>query len=437
MEWWLVLVVTILVLMVLFASGLPVAFGFLTFNIIGAMVWMGGESGLRLLTTSIFSNIATFVYIAVPMFVLMGEVLFQTGLAGMMIDHLGKWVGRIPGSLSVLAILSGTVFAMMSGSAISGVALLGSTLVPEMKRRGYSTQMSIGPILGAGSLAVLIPPSIFAVLLAALARISVGKLLIAGIIPGLVLASLFLLYILIRARLQPNLAPTFAPARVSWGEKGKSLALMLPMGLLIFLVLGLMFLGVAAPSEASALGAVGAVILTLAYRKLNWLAVKKSMIGTLIVTGMVFMILANSETFSQILAFTGATGALVTLATGLSVSGIMVIIIMQLLLLVLGCFIDAVSIMMITVPIFFPVILALGFDPIWFGALMVVNLELGTITPPFGMALFTMKGVSPDVSTGEIWRAGAPFFLLGVALLVLILVVPSIATWLPGLMWRG
>ena len=435
MEWWVLLIIVLGVLMALFLSGLPVAFAFLTFNIIGIVIWMGADS-LHLMAVAILPNIGLFSFVTVPLFILMGELLFRTGLTELIITAIGKWLGKVRGSLSLAGVAAGTLFAMMSGSSISGVAVLGSTLIPEMRAKGYSKEMSIGPILGAGGLAMIIPPSILCVMVAILAQVNVGKLLIAGVIPGLILAGFYVVYILVRAHLQPHLAPSFAPPQVSWNERFKALAVASPLVIIIFLVLGLIFMGITTPSEAAATGAAGTLLLAIAYRKLTWLKLKAAILESALITGMVFMILLSSATFSQLLAYTGTSGALAASATGAVVPPIVMVIIMQLVMILLGMFVDVVSIIMITIPIFFPIIRALGFDPIWFGILMLVNIEMAEFSPPFGLLNFVMKGVVPDASMGDIVKSGIPFFLMGLVLLGVMLVAPSVVTWLPGLMGR-
>jgi len=434
MEWLVTLIIIGGLLLSFLLSGIPVAFAFLSLNIIGFVVWGGGIESVRLLVSSGYDTIAAFPFVAVPLFILMGEALFHSGLAKLMIDNLGKWIGRLPGSLSLIAVASGTLFAMMSGSAVSGVAVFGSTLAPEMRERGYSKPMIYGPILGAGSLATIIPPSILTVILAALSTQSVGKLLIASVVPGFILAGLYTAYILVRAQLQPHLAPAFGPPRVSWGEKVKALVVISPLSILIFLVLGVIFLGVATPSEAAALGATGAFVLAAFYRRLGWASIKKALSATVMVTAMVFMIVMSATSFSQLLAYTGVARELGDLATGLPVAPIFIVIIMQVILIFMGMFIDDISMMMITIPIFFPVIRALGFDPMWFGILMLVNLEMAIISPPFGLLLFTLQGVVPDTSLGDIYRAAIPIFFLILTLLIIVLIFPSVVTWLPELM---
>ena len=434
MEWWVILIIIFGLLVAFLSSGFPVAFAFLAVNLLSAFIWMGGLGVLHLVPATVVANIGTFSFVAVPMFIFMGAILFHTGLARIIIDALGKWIGRLPGSLSLVAVGAGTLFGMVSGSAISGVAVLGSTLVPEMRERGYSKEMSLGPILGSGGLAMIIPPSIMAVIVAFLVQVPTGHVLIGGVIPGLILAGLYATYILVRGRLQPHLAPAFAPPRVTWGDRFKALALISPMSILIFLVLGVIFLGVATPSEAAATGAFGAFLLAIAYRRLSWQAIRKAISETVVITTMVFMILMSSTVFGQILAYTGSTSALAALASDLPVAPILVVFGMQIILIILGMFMDDLSILMITIPIYVPVIRALGLDPVWFSVVLLVNAELATISPPFGLLLVTMKGIVPDASTGDIYRAAIPFFLLGLIGLSIMVIFPPVVTWLPELM---
>ncbi|MBI4284642.1 MAG: TRAP transporter large permease subunit [Chloroflexi bacterium] len=436
-EWWVSLLVIGGILISFFLSGLPVAFAFLTFNIIGFVVFMGGVQNLSLLVPSAFASVTSFAWVPAPLFIFMGEIIFQSGLAKMMVDSVAKWIGRIHGSLSLVGIAAGTIFAMMSGSSLSGVAVFGSTLVPEMKRRGYQKPMIYAPILAAGGLATLIPPSVLTVILAALAQQSLGKLLVASFIPGFMLAALYATYILVRGKLQPHLAPDFAPPRVTWRDRMKAVVLILPLGIIIFLVLGVIFVGVATPTEAAALGAVGTVVLAAAYRRLTWQGIKKALMETAKVNVMVFTIIMSATAFSQVLAFTGATRELAKLAVSLPIAPILIVAATQVVMIVAGMFMDTLSMMMIFIPIFFPAIHTLGLDPIWYGILMLVNLEMAGVSPPFGLLLFTLKGVVPDATMGDIYRAGIPVCLLIGTLLALLLFFPSLVTILPQLMKGG
>jgi tripartite ATP-independent transporter DctM subunit len=314
--------------------------------------------------------------------------------------------------------------------------MLGSVLVPEMEKRGYKKAMSIGPILGSGGLAHMIPPSALAVLLGAIGIISIGKILVAIIIPGLLLATLFAAYILIRCKLQPSLAPSYAVSPPPLSEKLIAFVrYVLPLGFIVFLVVGVIFIGIATPSEAAATGAIGTFILAAFYRKLNWEVVKKSVASTARITIMIFMIIAGAAAFSQNLAYTGASRGLIEVAIGLPLAPIIIIIAMQVIVLMLGAFMECASILMITLPLFVPVVHTLGFDPVWFAVLMLVNLEMAIISPPVGLALFTMKGVAPpDTTMGDIYKAALPFLLLDAIAMALIIAFPVVALWLPGIM---
>ena len=304
-----------------------------------------------------------------------------------------------------------------------------------MARRGYSRVMSIGPILGVGGLAMLIPPSALAVLLGTLARIDVGQLLIAGIVPGLILAGLYALLILVLVRLAPHLAPAYDVAPVLLLTKARLLLTdILPMGLVVFLVIGLILLGWATPSEAAAFGAIGVLILAAAFRCLTWPALVRSIAGALKVTVMAFMIVLGSATFSQILAFSGASGGMLAWATGFDVPPLAMLLVMFGVLLVLGMFMDQLSMMMITVPIFFPLAQTFGFGLIWFGVIVLLALEISFTTPPFGLLLFVMRGVAPPGTTmANIYTSAIPFVACALLLVGLLIWEPRLALFLGAL----
>ncbi|MFC1902583.1 TRAP transporter large permease subunit [Chloroflexota bacterium] len=436
MEWWLVLLIIFSFLIVVMLSGLPIAFCFMLLNIIGVYIFWGGEVGLSQLILSVFTSLGRFTLMPVPMFVLLGEVMFHSGMGLNMIDVLDKWLGRLPGRLGLLAVASATMFSTMSGSTMATTAMLGTLLTPEMEKRGYKKPMSIGPIMGSGGLAMLIPPSGLAVLLAAVAEISIGRLLIAGIIPGLVIAFFYASYVIFRCWLQPSIAPSYEVPSTSLAEKLiATVKYVLPLGSIVFVVLGFIFLGIATPTQAAALGAVSCLVLATFYGKLNWDLVKKSVTGTVQVTAMTFMIIGGAVAFSQVLGFSGATKGLLGFVVGLPLAPIILFIAMQAILLILGMFMSAVAIMMISIPIYMPIIYALGFDPIWFGLIMLINMEMAMTTPPFGMLLFVMRGVAPKGTTMvDIYLAGIPFLLCDLSTMLLIIAFPIVALWLPGMM---
>jgi tripartite ATP-independent transporter DctM subunit len=434
MEWWLLLILIVGIFLILLAAGIPVFLAFTIVDVLGIYFLWGGANGLVQFIHSIFSSIS-FVLLPVPLFVLMGELLFHSGTFINALETLDKWMGRIPGRLCMLSIGGATLFSTLSGSSMGTAAMLGSMLLPEMQKRGYHKSIAIGSCM-SGALAMIIPPSALAVILGSLMEISIGKLLISGIIPGFVIAAMYIAYIAIRCTLQPSLAPDYVPEKVSWSEKTMAfLKYVLPFGIIIFVVTGLIFAGLATPTESAAMGVLATVAVVAFYRKFSVNLVRKSVDSTLRITVMMFMILTGSTAFSQILAFTGASRGLVELVVSFPMPQIMIVLVMQALMIVLGTFMESVSIMMITFPIFMPIVRALGFNPIWFGLLTLINMEIGMKTPPFGLVLFVMKGVVPEGTTMmDIYRSVVPFVLLDICAMLIILIFPSIATVLPSLM---
>jgi tripartite ATP-independent transporter DctM subunit len=431
MEWWGYLAVILALLTIFFLSGLPIAFCFALFNLIGVLLWMGGPENFSLLTVSAFASIVSFPLIAVPLFILMGELLFQSGVVAIVLDCVGKWLVGLRGNLALVAVTAGTLFGTMSGSAVSGVAVLGSTLAPEMRKRGYSKELSLGPILGSGCLAMIIPPSVLAVLLGSLAQIPVGDLLISGVFPGVLLALCYAVYIILRVQTNRSLAPAVDETRYAWGEKLRALGIMSPILIVTLLIWGVLLFGVATPSEAAAIGVFGALLVMAIYRRLTWGAIRKSLFDTVKITGMIFLIIVGAAAFTQILAFTGTTSKIVSFASQSGFSPTAVLIGMMLTMILLGSFLDELALLMISIPIYMPVATALQFDPVWFGLLMLLTLEIATISPPYGLALFVLKGVVPDASMRDVWKASIAYMTISTLVLALIMVVPEIATWLP------
>jgi tripartite ATP-independent transporter DctM subunit len=435
-ETWQVLSLLIGGLLVFLAMGFPIAFSFFLINIIGAYVVMGGVNGINLAVQQVFSSLVSFSIAPVPLFVFMGEVLLHSGLAKNTLNALDKWIGRLPGRLSLSVITGGCLFSTLSGSTIANTAMLGEIMVPEMRARGYRAPMVLGPIIGVGGLAMLIPPSSLAVIYASLAQISVGKVLMAGALPGLLLAIFYSAYVVARCRLKPEIAPVYDIGHINLSDKvSDSVKHLLPLCLIFVLVLGVIFLGVATPTEAAAIGVTGATILTIAYGRFSISVLKKSLTGTLQITVMVFMIIAASKTYSAILAYSGATTQLVGFVADIQMNRYIVLIGMVLIILLLGTFMEQVSMMMITIPIYMPVIMALGFDPIWFAILMLLNLEMAMSTPPFGILLFVMKGVAPEgTRMMDIVTAALPFLICDLIAMIILILFPKIVTLLPSMM---
>jgi tripartite ATP-independent transporter DctM subunit len=439
MEWWGYLSVMGMGLVILLAMGMPVAFAFLLVNILCVIFFMGGLGSLGFLILSMYDSLATFVYAPIPLFILMGEIMFRSRMAYRAMDVIENILGKMPGRLSIISVISGTLFASLTGSAMANVAMLGSTLTPEMQARGYKSSMSIGPILGSSGLAIMIPPSSLGVILGSLAFIPIADILIGGIVPGLLMALGFLIYIVIRCILNPSLAPIYEKPPVSLSKKIEgTVKYILPLGLIIFSVIGLILLGIATPSESAAMGALTTAVLAGAYGSLNKEVIYRSIMGTCRISIMVLIIIAGAQAFSQLLSFTGAARGLVSAVLSQQMPPLLVVVAMMAVLLILGCFMEQVCMMMVTIPLFMPMVQALGFNPLWFGILMLITLDVAGITPPFGLNLFVMKGVAPEgTSMADIYRAGFPFIAIIIAVLVLLLLVPTIALWLPGLMVRG
>jgi len=401
MEWWAVILILFSGMVILLLTGLPVAFSFMIVNMVAAYFFLGGIPGLFATATGIFSSITTFTLLPVPFFIFMGELIFHSGLGIQAINVIDKWLGRIPGRLSLMAVITGIIFAALSGSTIANAALLGTVLFPEI-----------------------------------LAKMDVGRLLIAGIIPGVLLGLLYIAYVMLACLINPSLAPAYDISYTPFWEKVKSTVIyFLPLGFIVFMVIGVIFLGVATPTEAAATGTLGTFILACAYRKLSWQVMRNSVYGTIRIAVMIFMIIIVSNTYSEILAFTGAAPGLVHFTIGQSIHPLVIVISMMVAIVIMGCFMETVSIMMITIPIFMPIVSALGYDPIWFGIIMLVSLEVGMSTPPFGMLCFVMKGVSPpEITMADIWKAVVPFVSADILAIALLLMFPGLSLYLPSLM---
>lgn len=435
MAWYGILLVLLGTLVLFMALGMPVVFAFFATNLIGAFVFMGGEAGVLQLVRNAVDSVQSFALLPIPLFILMGEIMFYTGVAARAIDAVDRLIARVPGRLSLVAIVGGTIFAALSGSSIANTAMLGSTLLPEMFRRGYKPSIAIGPIVAVGGIAILIPPSALAVLLGSVAQIPIGALLIASIVPALIMSALFFAYVILRCSLDPSLAPAYDVQALSWRERLMPFVkYVLPLSAIFVVVVGSIIGGVATPTESAALGAAAALIAAAAYRRLTWANFVVSVRQTLRFTVMTLFIICGSITFSQLMAFTQASNGLSAAVLGAGLPPLGLLVGMILILLFLGCFMDQVSMMMITMPLFMPMVQQAGLEPVWFGVLMLMCLEIGLATPPFGLLLFVAKGASPESSMGEIVRSVAPFIVLALAVVALVVVFPALTLWLPRLM---
>ncbi len=436
MEWYWALAILIGMVMFFMAMGVPVALTFITANVIGVLIFMGDVAGWTQIVDNSTDLITRFTLGPVPMFIMMGALFFHTGLAIRVFDGLDVLFGRLPGRLCYLTVAGGTMFSTLTGSSMANTAMLGSLMVPEMQRRGYNQRMSMGPILGTGGLAMIIPPSALGVLLASVANIDVGRLLVAGFLPGLVLAGLYAALIYLQLRIRPDSAPAYAVELPSMMGRVKLVCTnILPMSLVVFMVIGFIILGWATPTEAAAFGVLGVVILAIIFRVMTFTALRNAVEATVKVAAMVFFIIMSSTVFSQLLAFSGGSAGLLEWATGFEISKYWVLLLMFFILIALGMFMDAVSMMLITVPIFFPLAQQLGFDLIWFGLFVLMTFEMAGTTPPFGLLLYVMLGVAPKGTTlFQVASAAFPFLICDAILIVILIFWPGLALWLPSLM---
>lgn len=418
--------------------GMPVALTFITVNIVGAFLYMGGEVGLAQLARSSVGSVTAFSLTPIPLFVLMGEILFHTGLALKVIEGIERLIRRLPGRLAIVAVVAGTVFSAISGSTIATTAMLGSLMLPVMLSKGYHPTLATGPIMAIGAVDMLIPPSALTVLLGSLSGISISKLLIGGVLPGVILSVAFVLWIVLRVRMTPSLAPAAEdqPEHTGWERWKLFFGYVLPTLSIFGVVVGALAAGWATPTECAALGAFATLVLAMLYRALTFDALLKALKGTAGISGMILFIILGATTFAQILSFSGASNGLVQMITGQGWSTGMIVAGMMLVLIFLGIFVDQVSMMMITLPIFMPIVQNLGIDPVWFGVMFLICMQLGLLLPPHGLLLMTMRGVAPPaVTMGHIFRAVVPYVAMSLLLLAAVFWIPAIATALPR--WTG
>jgi C4-dicarboxylate transporter DctM subunit len=428
----LALVIVLVVLTILMALGTPIFISLGVSGLIGFYLIMGVR-GLFQLPSSIFTQLNSFILVAIPLFILMGELIFATGIGHDIFDSFSKWLNKIPGGLAVASIYSSALFGAMCGVSIAGVAAIGSMAIPEMLDRRYDKSLAAGAIAASGALAVLIPPSISFILYGSLSGVSVGKLFTGGIVPGLVLATMMAAYVLIKVRMNPELAP-IEFSHVSWRERIVSLLRLWPVILLILFVLGTIYTGVSTPTESAAIGVAGALLIGIFSKRLDWKGFKSALWKSTRISGSLLIILASAYTLSQFLDVIRVPDKVAMWATSLHVPGLWIILIFMVLLLILGCFIDGASLIIVTTPILLPTVIDLGFSPLWFGILVVLNVEIAVITPPVGLNLYTLKSITDRIDLSEILKGTFPYVFIDFASLILFMLVPKLALWLPSTM---
>ncbi|TNE36142.1 MAG: TRAP transporter large permease [Alphaproteobacteria bacterium] len=428
-----VVAVSIAALLILLAVGCPVAFslaisGSLGLYLVGGMTLLNG-----ILLTAPASAIGSYEFLTIPMFLLMAEFMIASGVSGSLFNCIARWTGRIPGGLGIATALTGAAFGAISGSSTAAAATLSTTSIPAMVREGYEPSFASGIVSISGTLAMLIPPSVAIIFYGLLSGSSVAALLIAGIIPGLLVTGVVITTIWILLFFNPALARNRQV--YSWAEKFKALKVSGPFLGLFMLVTGLIYLGVATPVEASALGALGAMVFTFLNGSLSWKNMRAALVNTIVTSAMIGLIVICAQIFGYFVTVTQITQSLVGFVNGHDLSPYLVIFFLAVLYLILGCFLDQISILILTIPIALPVVLQLGFDPIWFGIIVILLAEVGMVTPPVGLNVFIVAkktGLPVEKVFAGVW----PHVFAHLVLITVLILVPSIILWLPNTMGK-
>lgn len=429
--------ITILLFASLFALliiGVPVSFSLLIVGLVFA-IFLWGPSHLYVIASSMFGSMTSHIFMAIPLFILMGYILAYTGIADELFTALYYWTDRLRGGLAMGTVSAGAVLAAMCGTSEAGTLTVGVIALPAMLKKRYDKHIAIGSIAAGGLLGILIPPSVIAIVYAGLSGVSLGKLYFASFLPGFLLAFLYIVYIGVRAYLQPGLCPAIPEAeRPSWPEKFKALrAIILPLLIIVF-VLGGIYSGATTPTEAAGVGAVSALIVAIIKRRLNWQNLREALLATFKLLGMIAWIIMCVTLFTNVYNALGAPEIINQVVSTFPAGGFVVIILMQLSIFLLGMVMDDFALMFLTTPIFVPIVTTLGFDPIWFGVLVMVNMQCAWLTPPYGFNLFYMRAITPpEIGTIDIYRAVIPFIGLQLVCLLVVMFFPPIATWLPSL----
>ena len=427
-----VLVIMFAGILVLIMLGTRIAFVLMIVAIL-SLIFFPSRLVLRPLAQAPWEWTNSFTLTCIPLFILMGELLVRGGVSEALYSTVEKWLRFLPGGLAHVNIGSCAIFAALSGSSLATAAAIGAISAPAMEARGYSTKLTFGSLAGGATLGILIPPSINMILYGALTDVSIGHLFIAGVIPGIILALSFMLYIGIWSWRMPSIAPRL-PERVSWRSKFASLPRIIPAVILVMLVMGSIYMGVTTPTEAAAVGASGALLITIAQRNFSWRMLNHVLKETAYVAGMLFLVLIGAGILNYTLHFLQIPTTLTDMLVASGWNRYMVLAAFVLMYYVMGCFTEGISILVITTPVIFPIMMGLGFDPLWLGIVMVINCEVALITPPVGMNLYVLKGVSPKTKIEDIILGALPYVGVLTLLLVILTVWPQLATWLPSTM---
>jgi len=430
---WLVVILAWGLVVILLAGGMWIATALGLSGIVLIYLLIGGERW-TFIGPSHFHPVNTFTFTAIPIFIFMGTMLLNSGISDRLYTGATALVGFLPGGLLHTNIAACSIFAAISGSGIATAATIGSVAIPELMKRKYNRRLLFGSIAAGGPLGLLIPPSISMIIYGAFVGESIGKLFIGGIFPGIILAVLYMSFIGIISLVRPNLALE----RIKFGLRPaiRGVFDMWGVAVLVFLVLGTIYLGIATPTEAAAMGATGSIIMCALYRKLNWGVIKQASLDAVKITSWVMLVAVGALTLSLGLSLLKVPAQLAAAVTGLGLPNLVILFLVVILYILLGMFIDDLAMMVLTLPVIYPIMMGLGFDSVWFGIALIVLIMIGEVTPPMGLALYVVHGISGKKYLNDIIIGSIPFVLCMLALLVLLTAFPSLATWLPGTMMK-
>lgn len=424
-------IVIIAILILLLGFGVRIAFCLGFIGAVGILIFL--EPGVLYQIAEVAADTGTNIFlITLPLFILMAEVVSFSGVGDDMYTAAHDWLSWLPGGLAISSIATCTGFAAICGSSPATAASVGVVSVPEMIKRGYNKRLAVGSVAVGGTLGILIPPSITMIIYGLITETSIGKLFIAGVIPGIVLSLILCSAVAIYVTIKPEMAPRIGG--VSWKKRFDSLKRIWAFIVLVISIMGSIYLGIATPEESAAIGATAAIAIALLYRRLSLKAIHGALLRTVAVTAMIMFMVLGGNVFAFLLSTMTIPQYITNLIVGLEVSKWFVMIIINIVFLILGCLLDPMAIMVICLPILFPIVTKLGFDPVWFGIIITINVEMGMITPPFGLNLFILKASLREVTMEDIVRGSLPFVLLLMLGLAVVMVFPVLATWLPGKM---
>jgi len=414
---------------VLLMLGVPIAFAMAITGAVGLWILEGPGPALAHTTLIPWDEGRSFVFVTIPLFVLMGQLVFHTGLARDLYGAVRTWIGKVPGGMAITSVVACGAFGAVTGSSIATVATMGAIVMPEMRRYNYNPRLATGALAASGTLGILIPPSVIFIFYGVMTETSIGELFIAGIVPGVLTALMFSVIILVRCVITPSLGPPGPGA--TWSERWSSTAGLVPIMALFGLVIGGIYAGVFTPTEAAGVGCSGVLVTAAARRSLTGTAMGKALEETALISAMIFAIIVGGYLFARFLAVTGTTQAMVEILIDMDLGRVFFLILLVVLYILLGAMLDVFGMLVLTIPFVMPVVRGLGIDPVWFGVFAVVMAELALVTPPIGANVFVMRRTAPEVPMGEIFMGVLPFVLGELVVIALLIAFPEIALWLP------